>query len=511
MSENKIESTSSIWNATSKTLTFKPVYESLNTEVCIVGAGIAGLLAGYFLSKERKRVIIIDDGEVGGGETSHTTAHITNVIDDRYYEIERLHGKENAKLAADSQTEAINAIEKIVTEEKIDCDFKRIDGYLFFTPDEDADELQKEYEACTRAGLDVVISETSPIESFNSNPCLIFPNQAEFHPLKFLNGLCKSIINYGGEIFTNSHAESIEDSNKEENKKATVTLSNKKTITADNVIVATNSPISDYVAIHTKQAPYMTYVIGFVIPKDYVKEGLYWDDAEPYHYVRRYFDGEDEILIVGGEDHKTGQEDNPDDRYNCLEEWAKQHFSQLGKIKYRWSGQVMEPVDGLSFIGKDPENKNSVYITTGDSGMGMTHSAFSGILLKDLICGYENPWAELYDPKRKTLKAADEFIKEGVNVVAQFVDYVTPGDESSVKEIKNGEGALIRDGLKKMAVHKDENGTVHKFSAVCPHLKCIVQWNSAEKTWDCPCHGSRFDSNGIVINGPALSNLEEIK
>ncbi|CAF3371804.1 unnamed protein product [Rotaria sp. Silwood2] len=511
MSENKIESTSSIWNATVRTLKFKPVSENLNTEVCIVGAGIAGLLAGYFLSKEGKKVIIIDDGEVAGGETSRTTAHITNVIDDRYYEIEKLHGNENARLAAGSQTAAINALEKIVKEEKIDCDFKRIDGFLFFTPDEDADELQKEYEACTRAGLNIVISETSPIETFNSYPCLKFPNQAEFHPLKFLNGICKAIIKYGGEIFTNSHAEGIEDSDKEKNKKATVILTKKKTITAENVIVATNSPISDYLAIHTKQAPYMTYVIGFIIPQDYVKEGLYWDDADPYHYIRRYFDGEDEILIVGGEDHKTGQEDNPDERYNCLEEWAKQHFSELGKIKYRWSGQVMEPVDGLSFIGKDPENKNSVYITTGDSGMGMTHAAFSGILLKDLICEYENPWAELYDPKRITVKAADEFLKEGVNVVAQFVDYVTPGDESSVKEIANGEGALIREGLKKIAAYRDEKGDLHKFSAVCPHLKCIVQWNPSEKTWDCPCHGSRFDSKGVVINGPALSNLEEIK
>lgn len=508
---NNIESTPSIWNATVKTLTFKPVSENLNTEICIVGAGIAGLLAGYFLSKEGKRVIIIDDGDVGGGETSHTTAHITNVIDDRYYEIERLHGKENAKLAAHSQTAAINAIAKIIDEEKIGCDFKRVDGYLFFTPDEDADELQKEYESCVLAGIEVIISETSPLECFNSYPCLKFPNQAEFHPLKFLNGLCKAIIKNGGEIFTNSHAEGINDSNKEENKKALVTLSNKSVITAENIIVATNSPISDYLAIHTKQSPYMTYVIGFVIPENYVKEGLYWDDAEPYHYIRTQFDGKDKILIVGGEDHKTGQEDNQDERFNCLEEWARKNFSRLGKIKYRWSGQVMEPVDGLSFIGKDPENENSVYITTGDSGMGMTHAAFSGILLKDLICGYKNPWAELYDPKRKTLKAADEFIKEGANVVAQFADYVTPGDESSEDKIEKGDGALIRHGLKKIAVYRDDKGMLHKFSAVCPHLKCIVQWNSAEKTWDCPCHGSRFDCKGTVINGPALSNLEEIK
>lgn len=505
-----MESTFSVWQSTVKTLTFKPVNSDLTTEVCVVGAGITGLLTGYFLSKEGKKVIIIDDGQVGGGETCKTTAHITNVIDDRYYEIERLHGRENARLAADSETAAINAIEKIVNEEKIDCDFKRIDAYLFFTPDEDADVLQKEYESCVLAGLDVIISETSPLESFNSYPCLKFPNQAEFHPLKFLNGLCKAIIKYGGEIFTNSHAESIEDSN-DENKFATVTLSNKNKITAENVVVATNSPISDYVAIHTKQAPYTTYVLGFIIPENYIKEGLYWDDAEPYHYIRRYFDGEDEILIVGGEDNKTGQEDNPDERFTCLEKWARERFTEIGRVKYRWSGQVMEPVDGLSFIGKDPENKNNVYIATGDSGMGMTHAAYAGILLKDLICGYENKWAELYDPKRITLKAADEFIKEGINTVAQFTDYITPGDEDSTDKIQNDGGALIREGLKKIAVYKDKSGVLHKYSPVCPHLKCIVQWNSAEKTWDCPCHGSRFDKYGVVINGPALTNLEKIE
>ncbi|MBS1494848.1 MAG: FAD-dependent oxidoreductase [Bacteroidetes bacterium] len=501
-----MEPTNSIWKSTVRTRDFTPVTSDISTEVCIIGGGITGLLTGYFLSKEGKQVVIIDDGKIGDGETCRTTAHITNVIDDRYYEIERIHGKENAKLAAESQTAAINAIEEIINHEKIDCDFKRVNGYLLFKPDEDADELQKEYEACVRAGLQIEIAETSPLESFNY-PCLKFPNQAEFHPLKFLNGLCEVILKYGGKIYTNSHAEGIE----ENDEGAKITLANKSVITAKNVVTATNSPISDYLAIHTKQAPYRTYVIGYTIPENYIAEGLYWDDADPYHYIRRYHDGEDEILIVGGEDHKTGQEDNPEERFQCLDEWAYQHFSQLKQMKYKWSGQVMEPVDGLSFIGKDPENEKHCYIATGDSGMGMTHAAYAGILLKDMICGYKNPWEELYNPKRKSLWSADEFIKEGVNVVAQFVDYITPGDESNVKDIKNGEGALIRDGLSKIAVYRDESGTLHKFSAVCPHLKCIVQWNSSEKSWDCPCHGSRFDKMGNVINGPALSNLEKIK
>jgi len=504
--KNQVEVTPSIWKSTKKTLTFKPLSEDIDTEVCIIGAGISGLLAGYYLSKEGKKVVIIDDNEVAGGETERTTAHITNVIDDRYFEIANKHGEDAAKLAAESETAAINAIEKIVNEEKIECDFKRVNGYLFFTPDEDADVLQDEYQACVIAGLEVNILGESPIEAFEG-PCLEFPNQAEFHPLKFLNGVCKAIIANGGEIFTMSHAEGIEDGDNG----VKITLTNKKVIKAEDCIIATNSPVSDYVAMHTKQSAYLSYVLGFVIPKNYVKEGLYWDDAEPYHYIRKYFDGKDEILIIGGEDHKTGQEDDTEERFQCLETWARKQFKELGKIKYRWSGQVLEPVDYLSFIGKDPANDKHVYIITGDSGMGMTHAAYGGILLKDLICGYENKWAELYDPKRINLKAVPEFLKQGVNVASQFIDYITPGDEDKLKDIKKGDGALMRDGLTKIAVFRDEEGKIHKFSAICPHLKCVVQWNTAEKTWDCPCHGSRFDSLGNVINGPALSNLEKIK
>jgi glycine/D-amino acid oxidase-like deaminating enzyme/nitrite reductase/ring-hydroxylating ferredoxin subunit len=497
----------SVWQATVEMKKFSPLTQNTNAEICVVGAGITGLMCAYFLAKEGKNVVVIDDGEIGGGETCKTTAHITNVIDDRYYEVERLFGRETAKLACESETEAINAIERIIQEENIDCDFRRLDGYLFFTPDEKADVLQKEYESCVLAGLDVVIEAKAPIDSFGNYPCLRFPNQAQFNPLKFLNGLCDAILKYGGKIYTGSHAESVEDG--EQNAK--VILSSKVEITAGDVVVATNSPISDYVKMHLKQAPYMTYVIGFTVPENYIEDGLYWDDAEPYHYIRKYFDGEDDILIIGGEDTKTGQEENPDERFECLEQWANEHFPMIDLVKYKWSGQVMEPVDALSFIGKDPEMENHVYISTGDSGMGMTHAAISGMLLRDLILGRENKWAEIYDPKRVTLSAANEFIKEGANAVSQYVDYITPGDKSSIDDIKNDDGAIIRDGLSKMAVYRDEDGRVFKYSAVCTHLKCIVQWNSEEKTWDCPCHGSRFDKYGVVINGPALTNLEKIE
>jgi Rieske Fe-S protein len=232
----------------------------------------------------------------------------------------------------------------------------------------------------------------------------------------------------------------------------------------------------------------------------------------PYHYVRFARDERGDVLIVGGEDHKTGQAQDCAQRFANLESWTRGRFSFVGEVTDRWSGQVMEPADGIAYIGRNPGDKN-VYVVTGDSGNGITHGILAGRLITDLIAGRENPWAKLYDPSRKPLKprALADYIAENANVAAQFRDYITPGSAKSVKEIKPGEGAVLREGVKKIATYRDENGNVHAFSAVCPHLGCIVRWDACEKTWDCPCHGSRFDALGCVVNGPAVSDLEPVE
>ncbi len=212
------------------------------------------------------------------------------------------------------------------------------------------------------------------------------------------------------------------------------------------------------------------------------------------------------MLIVGGEDHKTGQADDASERFGRLEAWTRDRFPAAEGVEFRWSGQVMEPVDGLALIGRNPGEQN-IYVVTGDSGNGMTHGTIAGILLTDLILGRHNEWERLYDPSRITLRATQEFVKENLNAVAQFVDYATPGDVDGLNEIASGSGALIRSGLTKVAAYRDSQGVLHRCSAVCPHLGCIVDWNSAEKTWDCPCHGSRFDPYGNVLNGPANTGL----
>jgi Rieske Fe-S protein len=265
------------------------------------------------------------------------------------------------------------------------------------------------------------------------------------------------------------------------------------------------------IAIHTKQAAYQTYVIGARVPLGSVTRGLFWDTPDPYHYVRIETVGTGaaayDVLILGGEDHKTGQEDDANKRFGALERWTRHRFPMVEGIEYRWSGEVMEPIDGLAFIGRNPLDANNVFVATGDSGNGMTHGTIAGMLLTDLILERKNPWESIYDPSRITLKALPEFAKENLNVARQYADLVVAGDVESEDEIKPGAGAIIARGLHKVAVYRDPRGEVHEFSAVCRHLGCIVNWNTLENTWDCPCHGSRYDALGKVFQGPANSDL----
>ena len=494
--------TTSIWAATSDIKSRPALTKDAASDVCVVGAGIAGLTTAYLLAVEGRSVIVIDDGPIAGGETSRTTAHLVNALDDRYFEIERLHGEKGARLAAESHTAAINRIEAIVAEEDIHCEFERLDGYLFVRPGETTDILDKELAAAHRAGLtEIKRVERAPLTHFDSGPCLRFPQQAQFHPLKYLDAISQAIEKRGGLIFNNTHAEDFKDGTP-----CQVKTSNGAVVSAAAIVVATNTPVNDWVEIHTKQAAYRTYVIGMTVPKGSVNKALFWDTPDPYHYVRLEEGPQHDVLIVGGEDHKTGQADDSDARFDRLESWTRERFPMAAELEFRWSGQVMEPVDSLAFIGRNPGDKN-IYVATGDSGNGMTHGTIAGVLLTDLILGRKNAWADLYDPSRISLRAASNFAKENLNVVAQFGDYATAGDVGEEHTIETGTGALVRHGLKKVAAYRDTQGALHKCSAVCPHLGCIVNWNHVEKTWDCPCHGSRFDPYGKVLNGPANVGL----
>jgi glycine/D-amino acid oxidase-like deaminating enzyme/nitrite reductase/ring-hydroxylating ferredoxin subunit len=508
-------------------------------DVVVVGGGIAGLTTAYLVSKSGKKVVVVEDGYIGSGETGRTTAHITHALDDRYYNLEQKHGLDGSHIAADSHTAAINRIESIVKEENIDCDFERLDGFLLLDPSDKKESLGKELDAMHRAGINATeIVEKAPLQSFNTGPCIRFPNQAQFQPLKYLKGLCHAIIKNEGQIFTETHAQEI-------NSDGIKTVDG-YTLKARNMVIATNAPIVDETSkIYNKQDAYRTYVIGARIKKNAIPTALYWDTGDqnsenlvaPYHYVRiQKMDNDDdnnknkdyELLIVGGEDHQTGNISSDDDierRYSRLESWARERFPIEG-VEYRWSGQVMEPQDSIAFIGHNPgdDRNNNIYIATGDSGNGITHGTVAGILLTDLILGKNNPWTALYNPSRKPRKSSDaKPEKEGQTTQTNEEEGSTNGNgeksESSkdktkktvyIENLQEGQGIVLED--KKMAAYKDHKGELRTYSAICTHLGCTVTWNNSEKSFDCPCHGSRFSAaSGNVINGPANFELKPPK
>jgi glycine/D-amino acid oxidase-like deaminating enzyme/nitrite reductase/ring-hydroxylating ferredoxin subunit len=497
----------SVWMDTQSMPAYPRLTENIETDVCIVGSGIAGLTTAYLLSREGKQVVVLEAREICSGETSHTTAHLA-VPDDRFYAIEAMLGAESSRLVADSFGQAIALVEAICAQEGIDCGFTRVNGYLYSRAAEGRQELDKEYEAALRAGVIVQKRDRVPELSFDTGACLEFAEQAQFHPLRYLTGLCKAIERMGGRIFSHSRALEIERHAAGQR----VTTAN-YAVNAQSVVIATNTPFINRVVMHTKQAGYMTYVMAFQIPKGSVPRILLWDTGDPYFYVRLAEPRENadsfDLLIVGGQDHKVGQDVHPEHCYDEIEQWTRQHYPMAGAVVYRWSGEVMEPSDGVAYLGRNPADDDNVYIITGDSGNGMTHCTAGAMLITDLIMGRDNPWQDLYNPARKATHAIKEFVQEQANTLSQYKEWATPAEVDSEEQIAPGQGAILRSGLTKKAVYRDENGQLHARSAVCTHLGCIVTFNSAEKSWDCPCHASRFGIDGEVLHGPANTPLGE--
>jgi Rieske Fe-S protein len=283
------------------------------------------------------------------------------------------------------------------------------------------------------------------------------------------------------------------------------------TVDAGAAVVATNSPINDRTAIHTKQAPYRTYAMAFDLAKGALPDALYWDTLDDYHYVRLQAksDGTD-TLIVGGGDHKSGEKDDARFRFEALEAWIRALVPRLGKETHRWSGQVMQTVDYMSFTGRNPGN-DRIFVHTGDSGQGITHGVVASLIISDLVTGGTARWAEIYDPGRVTLKAIGRYVSENVTVFKNFAEYVAPGELNSIDDLKPGCGAIVRDGMSKIAAYREESGRLHLKSAACTHLGCHVHWNSLERCWDCPCHGSHFAVDGTALNGPAIAPLADMQ
>lgn len=402
----------SYWTDTSLSQVQNPLKENLEADVVIVGGGIAGLSVAYCLTQSGKKVILVEDGFIGSGETGRTTAHFVTALDDRYYNLEKTFGDSNAKLIAESHKVAIDLVEQIIKKEKIDCGFERVNGYLFLHPSDKQDSLQKELNASLKAGLDIIEIDNVP-GMRGTEKALCFFNQAQFHPLKYLQGLCNAIEQHEGKIFTNTHAAKIDYEG--------ITTSEGYTVKAKHVVVATNSPVNNLFTMFSKQYAYRTYVIGALVKKDVLPKALWWDTGDfesnfkfpPYHYVRIHpYNEQYDMVMSGGEDHPTADTSKTgtieEDRYTLLEKWTRKNFP-IEEIVYKWSGQVLEPMDGIAFIGRNPQDHDNVYIVTGDSGNGMTHCSFAGLLICDLINGKENKWEKLYSPLRFTLKESEKF------------------------------------------------------------------------------------------------------
>jgi glycine/D-amino acid oxidase-like deaminating enzyme/nitrite reductase/ring-hydroxylating ferredoxin subunit len=504
----------SFWTDSSEPIKFTQLDQDLNCNAIIVGGGIAGLTIAYELLENNHSVIVIEDGYIGSGESGRTTAHLTYVLDERFFSLIESHGLEKAKLIAESHIEAIAKIESIVKKENINCDFTRLNGYLFLHPSDNDDTLNKEFKAAAELGLPVSIENETPGLKDRPKQCLNFRNQAQFHPLKYLKGLSEAILRKGGKIYTGTHVKDISTKG--------IVSDTGHIVTADNVVIATNSPVNNKFVMHLKQYPYRAYVISALVAKNSIPISIWWDTGDnekrsyrpPYHFARlQSYSNTHDVLICGGEDHSTGQavaEGIPEEeRYTFLEKWCGENF-ETGDVINQWSGQILYSMDGLAYIGRNPSDADNIFIITGDSGNGMTYANIASELIADLINGKENKYESLYSPKRfDILSSGTVFFKE---VFGKFFSYLKNKNASEniseTLELKPTEGKVFNYEGNKFGVYKDEKNKLHIVNPKCSHLGCIINWNNDEKSWDCPCHGSRFDVYGNVLNGPANKPLE---
>jgi hypothetical protein len=483
-----------------------PLSADTSCDLVVIGSGIAGLSTAYEAARWGWRVVVIDRAEtIGGVMTPRTTAHLATELDDYYFYLIKARGEDEARVYHESQVAAVNRIEAICKDERIDADFRRLDGFLIPAEAAHMRDLEEEFDACRRIGVEVEWADQPPVALPDGTRALRFPNQGRFHPLKYVRGLIGAIEDREGRIFGST----VYIDHREEDDGVTIQTENGRTIRARAAVFATNSPVNDKLALHTKQVPNRTYVIAGAVPKGSAPDVLIWDTLKAYHYVRlQPLDEERDLLIVGGEDHRTGEATDMDQRFERLEQWTRERFPRFGDVPYRWSGQVLEPVDYMPFSGRNPGN-HRIYVHTGDSGQGMTNGVAGALTIAALLFDQKAHFADVLDPSRKPMAGTSiaDFVKGRLEDVKNLSEYVTGGEIGSADQLKPGEGAIIRRGTAKIAAYRDEDGTLVERSASCTHVGCIVHWNPLEKCWDCPCHGSQFQPDGTVINAPAIRPL----
>ena len=500
------ERSRSLWMSEIPVAEAPPLTGDAEADVAVIGSGIAGLSTAYELARQGRSVIVIDRGAIGSGMTARTTAHLASELDDYYHELIRVRGEAEARRLHESQLAAINRIEAICRDETIDCNFRRLDGYLVTSEEGGIDLLERELEACRALDVEAEWAERAPMPGLDSGRCLRFAGQGRFHPTRYLAGVARAITGLGGRMF----ADTAYVDHHEEDGGVVLRTGTGPRLYVGAAVFATNSPVNNMVKLHTKQTPMRTYAIAGRVARGSVPDALVWDTLEAYHYVRlQELSESEDWLIVGGEDHRTGEASDMDRRIGALAEWTRRRYPAFGEVEFSWSGQVMEPIDFMPFSGRNPGEDN-VYVHTGDSGQGITNGVAGALTIAPLILGQDSRFAEIFDPGRKSLASVPslaEFAEGQAGVMKNMAEHLGPGEIGSADELAPGQGGILRRGAKKIAVFRTGDGAVTERLAVCTHAGCVIHWNDFEKCWDCPCHGSQFAPDGAVLNGPALKPL----
>lgn len=494
----------SIWQSEIKRGGHETTAQPRDRDVIVVGAGITGVTTALNLQKRGFNCVIAEASNRGFGTTGGTTAHLNNFFDASYDKVTRDFGLEKAKLLARAAGEALEIIQENITNHGIDCDHSPRKGYLFSLDNEQEKILDDLVKGSREAGIEMNEIDVNPF----GIPCtkvIEIPHQAQFHPIKYIQGLLNEYMNSGGRIIEGCRVTDVE----KEKDRLLVTTS-KGSIACNHLVYATHLPPGRNI-MHFRNAPYRSYVIALKLKNDNYPRALGYDMKEPYHYYRSHtIDGE-EYLIVGGEDHKTGDIENTRECFEKLEKYVRQFFD-IERVAYHWSSQFYEPADGLPYIGHLPGSPKNVYCATGYSGNGMIFGTLAAKTLSDLIASGDSVYKDLFDPSRvKPVAGFSNMVKEGADVIKHLtLDRFLADRSETLSAIEKDEGKLIQYEGSLLAVYKDREGWNHILKSACTHLGCTVKWNREEKSWDCPCHGSRFGIDGEVLTGPTVKKLENL-
>jgi glycine/D-amino acid oxidase-like deaminating enzyme/nitrite reductase/ring-hydroxylating ferredoxin subunit len=494
----------SLWLATTEETSYPQLPNDISVDVAVLGGGITGISTAFLLKQEGMSVAVIEAGRIVESVTGNTTAKITSLHNLIYDHLIGQFGEEQARLYGEAQETAKEKIASLVQKYSIDCDFRRTSAYTYTLLEEELDQVKREVEAATKLALPASYVESTELP-FEIKGAVRFDNQAQFHPRKYLLALAERIPGDGSFIFEETRAFDIEDD------VPCRVKTGRGTIRAKAVVVSTHFPYNDPNIYFAAMSPKRSYVLGCRL-NGAVPEGMYISVGSPHHSIRNNpYDEGGEILMIGGENHKTGQGGDTSEHYRRLEEWARSNFD-IQSIEFRWSTQDNNTLDRVPYIGKLSTGSKHLYVATGFGGWGMTNSHVAALLLTDMIQGRENPWAQVFDPSRfKPVTSAADFVKENLNVVKEFMaDRISTPEIDDLDKIAEGGGEVVKWKGERVAIYKTEGGAIHACSPVCTHMGCIVHWNDAEKSWDCPCHGSRFNHDGQVIQGPANEDLKKV-